>query len=263
MVYIIRDRNDRLRGERRTRFFVAAFIIVFLVGIFLLARHRFQSWYVTLRGSQANVVQVVGNEVEIHTLSKRQLVARNAELSARIKTLEESQAYVSVLEDENASLRKLMSYSADRVPGHVAAVIGKPSENLYNRIIIDQGSLSGVIVGNRVGLYGTMLLGEVVSVSERTAIVELYSSPSHLFDGVIERAGITLSVQGKGGGNFEIHVPRDIKLQDGDTITFADQPDMLVGVIKSVVFDARDPFQTVLARTPVNIQELKYVEIFE
>jgi hypothetical protein len=33
------------------------------------------------------------------------------------------------------------------------------------------------------------------------------------------------------------------------------------GVVKSIIFDPRDPFQAVLARAPVNIQELRFVQV--
>jgi hypothetical protein len=61
--------------------------------------------------------------------------------------------------------------------------------------------------------------------------------------------------------DFEIHIPREIVVTDGDILGLPEYPSIAVGVVKSIIFDPRDPFQTVLARTPVNIQELNFVEV--
>jgi hypothetical protein len=68
-------------------------------------------------------------------------------------------------------------------------------------------------------------------------------------------------VEGKGSGNFELHIPRDLEVRDGDVMTLPGFSDFVLGLLKTVQFDERDPYQTVLARTPVNLQELKFVRI--
>ena len=80
-------------------------------------------------------------------------------------------------------------------------------------------------------------------------------------DVVMKGQSITVPATGKGGGNFEIHIPREIAVTDGDILAFPESPNVAIGVIKSIIFDPRDPFQTVLARTPVNVQELRFVEV--
>jgi hypothetical protein len=75
--------------------------------------------------------------------------------------------------------------------------------------------------------------------------------------------GITVPVEGKGSGNFELHVPRDLDVRENDVMTLPGSPDFIFGVIKSVQFDERDPYQTVLARTPINVQELKFVRVIK
>jgi cell shape-determining protein MreC len=80
---------------------------------------------------------------------------------------------------------------------------------------------------------------------------------------VIKYQNITVPAKGRGGGNFEIHIPREIEVSDGDILVFPYDPTIAVGIVKSIEFDPRDPFQKILARTPVNIQELRFVEVVE
>ena len=263
MSYTIRDRNERLGDKRRSRLAIVAISFCIIVGLGLFLRHSIQIFYTNLRGGTGALVETVGTEAALALRSKRSIATENAALHAALVEAQAREAYVLVLENENASLHTLLSYHVDKPAPQIARVVGKPSENLYNRIILDQGADSGIAVGDHAGIYSTMLLGTVLSVSDRTSVVDLYSSPSAVLNGVLLRESITIPVRGNGGGNFEIQVPRDIKVEDGDIITLAERPDMVIAIVKSVVFDPRDPFQTVLARTPVNIQELKYVEIMK
>lgn len=263
MSYIIRDRNERLGGKRRSRLVVASVSFLILVCLGFLLRNPVQNFYTSIRGGAGVVTNTLTDEAGLALRSKRSIARENESLRTQIAEWESREAHVRVLEDENESLRTLLSYHTDKPNPQVARVVGKPSENLYNRIILDQGSDAGIAVGDHVGIYDTMLLGTVISVSPRTAVVDLYSSPSAVLNGVLLRESITIPVRGNGGGNFEIEMPRDIKVEDGDIVTLAERPDMVIAIVKSVVFDPRDPFQTVLARTPVNIQELKYVEIMK
>lgn len=263
MSYTIRDRNERLRDQRHSRTLVSIVSFFILIGIGIILRHPIQSLYLSLRGGAGVVTETVSNKAKLAVTSKRALLVENESLRAQITERESREAYVRVIEDENESLREILSYHAEKPEPHIAGVIGKPSENLYNRLLLDRGTNAGIFEGNHVGLQGTILLGTIVSVSANSAIVELYSSPSTSVNGMLRTQGIPIPVRGNGGGNFEIEVPRDITVADGDVITLADRPDMVIAVVKSVVFDPRDPFQTVLARTPVNVQELKYVEVIQ
>jgi cell shape-determining protein MreC len=115
--------------------------------------------------------------------------------------------------------------------------------------------------GDRVIAGENGLIATIDQVTDSTAQGTLISGSFWKGDAVIARLGITVPVDGKGSGNFELHVPRDMDVRDGDVMTLPGSPDFVFGVIKSIQFDERDPYQTVLARTPVNVQELKFVRV--
>jgi cell shape-determining protein MreC len=142
-------------------------------------------------------------------------------------------------------------------------VIAKPSQSFVNSILLDQGSVEGIHTGQMVVAQNNLGIGTVVQVTEHTATVELFGGPQFSGDVHLLKQSLVVPAQGKGGGNLELEIPREIEITDGDLITFPARPDIIIAVIKSVQFDPRDPFQTVLARAPVNVQTLRFVQVVE
>jgi len=195
--------------------------------------------------------------------SKAALVAENKSLKEDIVSFKAEVLELQMVRDENEKLRTEASYRPAASNFITAQVIAKPSQSLYNSIILDQGTAQGVLVGQLVTIHQTVALGKVVQVTKNTATVHLFSGPNFKGDVIMKNQNITVPAVGKGGGNFEIHIPREITVMDGDILAFPESPNIAIGVIKSVTFDPRDPFQTVLARTPVNIQELRFVQVIK
>lgn len=192
---------------------------------------------------------------------KSKLIAEINNLKSKLSETDAQAIELQILRDENIALRQELSYEKNPANVILAGVLAKPSESLYNSIIIDQGSNDGIFEGQLVTTQGTIGLGRISSVTPNTATVTLFSGPQ--FDGelIIQGQNITVPAHGKGGGNFEIHIPREIEVNDGDILVFPEHSNLAVGIVKSIQFDARDPFQTVLARTPVNVQQLRFVEV--
>lgn len=193
-----------------------------------------------------------------------QSLSRNAtdtQLKIQEDTYQAQTLELKMLQDENHKLRTELSYLPEPRLIITARVIAKPSQSLYNSLVIDQGSAQGLHVGQVVTVQHTIGLGRISSISSNTATVDLFSNPRFKGDLVLKSQSITLPATGKGGGNFEIHIPREINVVDGDILALPELPEIAVGVVKSIIFDSRDPFQTVLARVPVNVQELEFVEV--
>jgi cell shape-determining protein MreC len=205
-------------------------------------------------------VDVINTVVDSATPKKvllnrqRQLEEKNSALTAQVQGMQ-------LLEDENTSLRTILDYPKITTTSIIARIIAKPSQSVYDRVGVDRGSADGVLVGDKIIAGENGYIATIDQVSPHAASGTLVSSSSFKGDAVIARLGITVPVTGKGSGNFELHIPRDLDVRDGDVMTIPGAPDFVFGVIKSIQFDERDPYQTVLARTPVNVQELKFVRI--
>ena len=56
-------------------------------------------------------------------------------------------------------------------------------------------------------------------------------------------------------------LPRDLEILGGEQVVLPGITPYVVGIVETVISDPRDPFSKALLSSPVNIQELKFVEI--
>lgn len=232
------------------------FVVILFCICFVSARFIFKGMSLVKNTASDLVTQTVNLSTP-----KNVLIARQHAMESQIQTLQQQLNTLQLIEDENTSLRTLLDYPTLQHQSVVARVIAKPSQNMYDRIMIDRGTRDGISIGDRVIAGENGLIATIDQVTETTAQGTLISGGFWKGDAALARLGITVPVQGKGSGNFELHVPRDLDVRDGDVMTLPGAPDFVIGVIKSIQFDERDPYQTVLARTPVNVQELKFVRV--
>ena len=74
---------------------------------------------------------------------------------------------------------------------------------------------------------------------------------------------IFMDLVGRGGGNFEMVLPRDFTLTKDDKVVLPGISSYVVASVESTISDPRDPFMKALLVSPVNIQDLKFVEVEE
>jgi hypothetical protein len=72
---------------------------------------------------------------------------------------------------------------------------------------------------------------------------------------------VFLEIVGRGGGNFEMIIPRDFIILKGDEVVLPGIVPYVVGIVETIISDPRDSFTKALLVSPVNIQELKFVEV--
>jgi rod shape-determining protein MreC len=206
----------------------------------------------------------IGENISSMKDTRKKLETENSNLSQRITELESQVAGNTLLQTENENLRSLLKYTKN--PQQIittAAVLSSSRASLSGQIIINQGAGTGIAEGDLVTLGDHVLLGTITKVYEKTAVIDVYSRNGYSNEAgfVIKNLGVHIDGKGNGNGNFILQVPNNIQVVDGDVIILPAYPDMVVGVIKSIESDPRDPFQKVIARTPVNINELKFVQV--
>lgn len=86
--------------------------------------------------------------------------------------------------------------------------------------------------------------------------------PARNASGIADAGGnIFTEIVGRGGGNFEMVMPKDLTLAKGDQAVLPGIVPYVLGIVETTISDPRDPFQKALLVSPVNIQELKFVEV--
>lgn len=195
-----------------------------------------------------------------HWQSRTELVSENLFLKKRVASLElEVDSLGLSLEQERAFYGLL---GRSQVVGEVvASVITRPPQSPYDIIFVDAGSSDGVAVGFRVNLPEGPALGLVTEVFASNARVELFSTAGKKRDAVLERGSVPVVLEGRGGGNFRLRIPREVEVEVGDRIVTGDALYSLLAVVESVSVFSTDSFKEVLARSPLNIFSLRLVSI--
>lgn len=194
--------------------------------------------------------------------NKEDLLAENLKLredvlESRLKLLS-----FDILKSENSELKSLLGMATNERSGMVASVLLRPPQTPYDVIIIDIGEEDGVKGGMIVVAYGDILIGFVEEVFRDKSRVGLYSRAGEEVDIFINKTNIFTVARGNGGGNFEVTLPRVDDVEVGSLVTTPGKDPLILGIVEFIKADMADSFQKVLFRTPLNIQELKWVEVF-
>jgi len=195
---------------------------------------------------------------------------------------------------DDFKIKEILGRKGEKTNMILASFLSKPNQSLYDTFIIDVGAKDGILVGQRVFALGNVPIGRVVEVNPNTAKVILYSNPGEKTEVVISSKQILptsgsdgsttpsasntttseggpaspsqggdafMQVTGRGGGNFEMVLPRDFVLEKGAEAVLPGITPLVLGTVQTIISDPRDSFQKALLLSPVNIFEIKFVEV--
>ncbi len=246
-------RYAKEKKKKKIAFFLGA---VFL--LLLMFTSSFQALFGFLEGSLSRSWEnkesfVNGNYNFFQTwYGKSRLVSENRDLEIKNQNLEIELMRTRYLSDQ---LDQMMGVSDQGLqPAHIL------SRRADGDVFVNQGQTHGVQVGDAVYSSGFILIGFVDQVFDVTSRVGLLTHPESTHSVVLFPQKETVTIQGN-GNEFRIDMPRDIQVAEGDLLY--DQADLgaIVGVVRSVEFDPRDPFQTVYASYPISLSQIDVVGI--
>ncbi len=140
----------------------------------------------------------------------------------------------------------------------IAPVLARPRWSAYDTLLVGAGYGDGVHIGARVFTSG-FVLGEVAEVYGDTSLVSLYSTAGKKTLAQIGGA-IPIELVGAGGGAFEAIVASDVPVAVSDG-AFAPALSAKLFAIVDAISEAREGTKKLYARLPVNMFELRSVEI--
>lgn len=143
----------------------------------------------------------------------------------------------------------------------LAAVLERPPLISYDELIIDIGQNFGISVGDKVYAIGNVLIGRVDAVLGKTAKVTLFSSPNKTYEVMIGRNHIPATAVGRGGGQYEAKVARDVTILEGEFVEVPSISDRPFGIVNTIISDPTQPFETIIFAPPVNIYEVRWVMV--
>lgn len=206
----------------------------------------------------------VSQNLRAYFSSKTGLYAENEKLKQDLAMLNAQMADHQILTLENENLKNILARAPKNKNLVLAAILAKPPQSAYDTLILDVGQGEGVKAGARVYAYGEVPIGRIDSVSADVSKVVLYSTAGERTPVVLpvaDKSDVFWELVGRGGGNFEMILPRDFVLSPGDTAVAPGIAPFAIATVKTLLSDPRDPFKKALLASPVNIQALKFVEV--
>lgn len=255
--------------KKKNKFIPTPFVTVVIFFVFAFAGINF-FFPNTLTGFTHTVARplwtlqnvVVATTVDTFNLiqSKQQLILENKNLSNQLQEMYIRARASSFLFEENRALKDLLGRHVEENT-IIASVLTRPNVSAYDTFIVDVGRSLGVENGNYVIVPGGIIIGLVGEVFNTTAIIKSFSTPGEEVSVVMGSQRVAAIATGMGGGNFVVELPRDIGVEEGDNIIMPGISPKLFGVVEKIIADTTQPFQTILFKNPVNIAELKWVQI--
>jgi len=193
--------------------------------------------------------------------SKKSLTLENENLKLQISQSEADRANYSSVVDENIQLKEILGRKKENQNFIVSAILSKPNKSPYDTLVIDVGTNKGAIINQRVFALGNIPVGRIVETYPNSSKVLMYSNPGEKTQIVITGKNTYLDAIGRGGGNFEIVLPKDFTLENGTEAVLPGVTSYVLGTVVKTISDPRDAFIKALLVSPVNIQSQKFVEV--
>ena len=183
---------------------------------------------------------------------KNTLISENAILKAEAASLKLKEMDYDILMKENQDLKNQLG-RLDISPRILSKVLSKPPSSPYDTFILDAGSNQGVALGNKVYLSDNVIIGLIKNVTPRTSLVELFSSSAVKQESVLSRTGASYGLNGNGGANFVLEVPKDADILWGDVFIYPALTTSVIGAVYYIDTNSQSAFKTVYIRIPGNV----------
>lgn len=261
MNYLLKSSSfeDRKKNARKRVFYTATVLVILL---FVLATGPVRRAVFSISEPVWQAENSIFNSSFFQYFkTKQSLIDDKVALEQKLFMAGNLLALNQTLQTENDNLKDLLGRKEIKQKTVLATVLVKPPQTPYDSLIIDIGSDNNIKIGDKVMANANIYIGEVSEVMPSSAKVTLYSTPGRRLSVIISASSVTAEAVGVGGGNFNIQLPREVEVKEGDVITIPSITTNVFGIVEKVNFKDTDSFQTVLFKSPVNISELGFVEV--
>ncbi|MFA6251435.1 MAG: rod shape-determining protein MreC [Candidatus Paceibacterota bacterium] len=172
-----------------------------------------------------------------------------------------SMADYQVLKNDLDELKKVMGRIPDVENFILGNILTKPNHSPYDTLIIDIGGSNDIREGNSVYANGNIPIGNISKVYDKTSLVSLYTNPGQKTEGFIDGTNASVELTGRGGGNFEMIIPIELIVEKGTIVYLPSSTSLVIAQVDEVISKPSDPFKKVILSSPVNVQNLKWVQV--
>lgn len=261
MSYLL-DKKEKRKKLIRITIGVVIFLILFYFRVSVFGGFSYISQGIF------RPILVVGNSIGgkfknfgAYFISKSSLSLQNENLRHELDSIEARILNYNSVLAENESLKEILGRKNTNKNMILTVVLSKPNQSPYDTLFLDVGNKEGIKIGNMVFAFGNIPMGYITEVFVNFSKVILFSNPGEKTQAIATDKNTFFELVGRGGGNFEMILPRDLILEKGDLITMPGINPYTLARVETIISDPRDPFTKALLSSPVNIQELKFVEV--
>ena len=194
-----------------------------------------------------------------YLVSKENLFKENKRLKEEVEIAKAGIANYQSVAVENEKLKEILGRESGAKDLVLGIILAKPKQSVYGSFLIDIGTDQGVEKGNTVFAFGNIPIGKISDVYPSTSKVILYSAPKEELE--VSIGDKYFLMKGRGGGNFEIEAPRDFIIEKGTEVNMPNIAPKVVAKVETIISDPRDSFQKIILISPLNISELKFVQV--
>ena len=246
---------------------VLGLVVLYAAGALRFAEDEARFVLLPVARAFASVGQAVRTRAPFADVSSLQKQVHD--LESRVETLSVDYVRLRTLEDENATLRtqaKFLSTSGFDFVG--ARVIARNLSPRSSTALIDRGTRDGLGIGMPVVVGEGVLVGKIVSVSERVATVMFVSDPrSRLAAAPVGAMRLYGMIQGQGNGVAELTlVPQSEPLAHDDVVVTAGTEEKIpanlpIASVEDVQGKSTDPFKTATLQPLARVERLELVSV--
>lgn len=264
------------KKTKRKKYLNITLVVFVLIILFYFRSGIFNGLSYVMEGVSRPVL-IAGNNIGeklrglgSYFVSKNSLYLQNQKLQMQVKENDARMSNYDSVVAENAGLKEILGRMNSKASMTLAAILSKPNQSIYDTLIVDAGTEQGIKEGNIVFALGNVPISRVDTVYSNSSKVVLFSSAGETTQATVSLGhgltgeavkNVSLELIGRGGGNFEMIMPKDFTLQKEDQAVMPGLNPLLLAIVETIISDPRDPFTKALLSSPVNIQEIKFVEI--
>ena len=200
-------------------------------------------------------------------VAKLELAGENAHLRNIINQQAAALLDQEILKQENLALRRVVNRSVDLLPLTMGRLVSRGWQFPFGQAVIDVGyqNVTGRLAPGMVVASGeAVILGELTEIYETSAKMRFYSVSGERLTAGLGAARIPVELIGRGDGNFGASLPRNLNVAVNDQaiVTIAGR-EFVLALVNDVERAAGDSFQEIFLRSPVNLTQLIWVEVYE
>lgn len=256
--------DKKNKDKKKIRFAALAILVIaflyFSANIFNILSKGSLNVFSSVVGLSSRIKNNLHN-ISVYFTSKNSLLLENQNLKNTINENEARMANYEALFNENEKLKEILLRKHGEKVMLLAGIIGSPNQSPYDTLLLDAGESNGVKVGDKVFAYGDIPIGVIAETAKNSAKVRLFSTPGERLTSVLAGSDTFVELVGRGRGNFEAILPRDFELPEGTLALLPGIYPYTVAEVVSTISDPRDSYKKALLKSPINIFELKFVEI--